>query len=104
VQEAEIAGRVITLPECHEGDVEWLAAVLYAMKTRNFDAGINILEVQRYSIMRRYESIYREELEANGEDRGPSIARRAANNFLRQKISNYKNMMHCITFAPDLIK
>lgn len=102
MQEAQIGERIVSLPEHHDGDREWLSAQLYAIESRKHPSGPHINEVQRYAMMRNYESIYQSAIACNSEDVGPSLARREANTFLRERIDNYRNMMNGVSFSPEL--
>lgn len=92
MQETEIAGKVVSLPSCHEGDKAWVASMLYNITTRQHAGYCEVPPVQRYNMICDYSRIYSNELDKTGCE---STARRAANIFLREKVEDYKRMIAC---------
>ena len=93
MQEAEINGKPYILPACHEGDINWLASILYDVETRRHAAEGSVCEPQRTAMLQNYERIYLNELERNFSSiNAESLARRAANIDLRERIENYNRL------------
>ena len=89
---AELNYRSYDFPEHHEGDREWLAAMLYGVESRRHPAGPQIGQAQRDNAIARYTNTYCRMIELNTDAMGrehfnaPNMARRAANNELRLTI------------------
>ena len=103
MQETEIDNRKYSIPDCHDGDREWLVSMLYAVKTRKFEPGPHITEVQRFAMIREYEDIFNKKLSENKAHTGPQAARRASNCKLRERVECYKMLRDGVTFGPDII-
>lgn len=92
MQKTNINGQEIELPECHDGDKEWLASVLYGIESRKHEAKNKVNELQRNAMIKTYEKTYLKLIANHPNHKGPSIARRAANIELRAKIDSYHDM------------
>lgn len=97
MQEAEVGGKLLALPECHDGDKEWIAAMLYNVTTRRHEGCQIVIEPQRTAMMEGYERTYLNSLELNEGHDGPSIARRLANIDLRERVGNYLSLRKGLT-------
>ena len=91
MQETEINGRLYVLPNCHDGDINWLASILYGVETRRHTAIGSVCEPQRTAIMKNYDRIYQNRLDL-GDRSADSFARRLANIDLRERIENYNRL------------
>jgi hypothetical protein len=92
MQKTTINGKEIELPGCHPGDRAWLASVLYNIESKHHPADGQVSELQRNAMMLGYEKTYLTELERDQSHVGPSVARRAANVELREKLASYHDM------------
>lgn len=93
MQKIEHGNQVYWIPECQEGDVNWLLSMLYNVTTRHH-AGIGEVGIAwRKHVSERYENIYLNTLDKTETHDRESIARRAANTFLRESYEKYKKML-----------
>ena len=79
------------LPDHHDGDREWLISMLYSIKTRAYEPGPPLIDAQRKARINAYSADFNaiiNQFTVDGETHhsAQSIARRAANTNLRQRI------------------
>ena len=98
MQETEIAGHMVMLPECHEDDKPWLAAQIYNITTRRHEGEQLISGIQRYTILNEYENIYRSIIESEKGIDADSKARRAANIRLRYRVAGWRDLRSNVTY------
>lgn len=97
MQETEIGGQFVMLPECNDGDKAWIASKIYNITTRMHEGENLIAGIQRYAILRDYECKYLNIMEIESGIDAEDKARRAANILLREKIKNWKDLRGGIT-------
>ena len=102
MQEAEINGQFVMMPACHNDDQSWIAAQIYNITTRRFEGENLITGIQRYSILNQYESTYLSVLEASSGINAESLARRAANIILREKVAAWKDLRRGVTHLRNI--
>ena len=98
MQETEIGGEVVTMPECHDDDKLWIASQIYNITTRGRHDGEQLISgIQRYTILNEYENIYRSIIESEKGIDADSKARRAANIRLRYRVSGWRDLRSNVT-------
>lgn len=97
MQKVNFDGVNYDLPIHHEGDREWLISMLYSIKTRSFEPGPPLIDAQRKARIDAYSADFNaimNQFTTDGETHHSaiSIARRAANTNLRQRIDAIRGM------------
>ena len=102
MQETEIGGEVVTMPECHDDDKLWIAAQIYNITTRGRHEGEQLISgIQRYTILNEYENIYTSIMDLEVGIDADSKARRAANIKLRHRVKSWRDMRDGITYERN---
>jgi hypothetical protein len=103
MQETEIGGHTVMLPECHEDDKLWIAAQIYNITTRRHEGEQLISGIQRYTILNEYANIYNSIIESETGIDADSKARRAANIKLRERVKSWRDLRDGVTHEREIM-
>jgi hypothetical protein len=103
MQETEVGGHMVMLPECHEDDKLWIAAQMYNITTRKHEGGQLISGIQRYTMLNEYENIYISTMNYYCGIDADSKARRAANIKLRERVKSWRDLRDGVTYEREIM-